>query len=102
MPSYKLSHDARQDIQQVTRYTQKIWGAKAAHKYTDGLKDIFEAIGKGAVKKRAFSRTFPELLVTKHRYHYIFYYVKDLKRPGIVGVIHERRDIVSRLSDRLS
>ncbi|MCH7855029.1 MAG: type II toxin-antitoxin system RelE/ParE family toxin [Proteobacteria bacterium] len=101
VPSYKLSRDAQQDLRQVTSYTLTKWGEDAVHKYTSGLQDTFEAIGSGTVKKRTFSKTFPELLVTKYRFHYVFYLVEGLEKPGIIGVIHERRDITGRLNERL-
>ena len=101
MPTYRLSKDARQDVQEITRYTLNKWGEDALEKYIGGLTKTFEAIGDGTVHSRVFSKRFPELLVVKYRYHYVFYFADGLDRPGIIGVIHERRDIVSRLSERL-
>ena len=102
MPTYRLSNDARQDLKEVTRYTLNMWGRDALEKYIGGLTKTFQAIGDGAVHRRSFSKRFPELLVTKYRYHYVFYFSEGLDKPGIIGVIHERRDIVSRLSERLT
>jgi toxin ParE1/3/4 len=102
MPPYKLSQDAERDLRDVVRYTLNEWGKKALEQYRSGLKNTFEAIAKNEVPKRSFSRTFPELLVTKYRYHYIFYIAEHRDKPVIIGVIHERRDIVNRLSERLT
>jgi len=49
-----------------------------------------------------FWREFTELLVTKYKYHFIFYLTENVEKPVIIGVIHERRDVVSRLSERLA
>lgn len=46
-------------------------------------------------------KPLPELYVTKYRYHFIFYLHKIDQKPLIIGVIHEQRDLVNRLSERL-
>ena len=73
MPSYRLSEAARRDLNEVARYTLHNWG-----------------------------KTRSELLVTKYRFHYLFYLTDGLDKPGIIGVIHDRRNIVKLLNDRLS
>ncbi len=100
--AYRLSEAANKDLKEVTRYTLNSWGKDALKEYVGGLKKTFAAIGEGAVHGRSFSKRFPGLLVTKYRYHYVFYFTEGLEEPGIIGVIHERRDIVSRLRERLS
>lgn len=102
MQPYELSIDAENDLQEVARYTLNTWGKKTLEKYRSGLKNTFKAIAKSEVPKRVFSKAFPDLLVSKYRYHYIFYLTENRAKPVIIGVIHEKRDIVSRLSERLS
>ena len=102
MPDYELSPTAEKDIQQVTRYTLNKWGSESLEKYITGLKATFDAIGNGDALKREFSKRFPTVLVTKYRYHFVFYIREDLKIPVIIGVIHERRDVVNRLGERLT
>lgn len=102
MKSYELSTDAEEDLREVARYTLNKWGEEMLHKYRDGLKNIFEEIGNQSRPKKQFSENLPELLVTKYKYHYIFYLSEHVTKPIIIGVIHERRDIVARLTERLS
>ena len=102
MNSYELSSDAKQDLREIARYTGKKWGRGTLEKYRSGLNGIFESIGKGAVQNRQFSKELPDLLVTKYRFHFVFYLTENLPKPVITRVIHERRDIVNRLSDRLT
>jgi toxin ParE1/3/4 len=102
MQTYELTEDAEQDLREVARYTLNRWGKEILQQYRNGLKATFEAIVANDVPVSSFSRTFPDLLVTKYRHHYIFYLKKSLPKPVIVGVIHERRDIVNRLSERLA
>ena len=102
MKNYRLTKDAEQDLREVARYTRKEWGFAMLREYRGGLKKTFEAIGNNDVVSRDFSDNFPELLVTKYRHHFIFYVAEGMDKPTIIGVIHERRDIVERLSERLT
>ena len=102
MPNYELSPTAEKDMQQVTRYTLNKWGSESLEKYITGLKATFDAIGNGDALKREFSKRFPTVLVTKYRYHFVFYIRDGLEIPVVIGVIHERRDVVNRLSERLT
>lgn len=102
MKNFELTKDAEKDLREVARYTLNKWGGEMLLEYRAGLNSIFEAIGKRSVAKRQFSDNFPEVLVAKYRYHYIFYLTENGTKPIIIGVIHERRDIVSRLIERLS
>lgn len=101
MLSYVLTADAEQDLREVARYTQDRWGSDMLKQYRDGLKEAFHAIATKALPGRSFSSTFPHLLVAKYRYHYIFYLQGASPKAVIIGIIHERRDIVSRLKERL-
>jgi len=102
MLPYELSVDAENDLREVARYTLNKWGKDALITYRNGLKDKFIEIGESILPKRTFSDSFPNLLITKYKYHYIFYITDKVEKPVIIGVLHEMRDIVSRLGERLS
>ena len=102
MKNYRLTKDAERDLREVARYTLKQWGKAMFQGYRGGLKKTFEDIGKNNTISRQFSDDFPELLVTKYKYHFIFYLAESMEKPVIIGVIHERRDIVKRLTERLT
>jgi toxin ParE1/3/4 len=99
--TYVLSKEAEKDLQEIARYTLKEWGASAFAKYKTGLAKKTNDIGNRDVIERRFSKTQPHLLVTKYRFHYIFYLTDKVEKPVIIGVIHEQRDIVNRLKSRL-
>ena len=63
---------------------------------------VLGEVGKSNTISCQFSDDFPELLVTKYKYHFIFYLAESMEKPVIIGVIHERRDIVKRLTERLT
>ena len=102
MKNYRLTKEAEKDLREVARYTLKKWGPAMLQTYRGGLKNTFEAIGNNDVLGRKFSDNFPELLVTKFKHHFIFYLTEGMEKSVIIGVIHERRDIVEHLSKRLS
>ncbi len=102
MPDYLLTEEAVQDLQEVAQYTLKHWGKAQLEQYRQGLKVCFERIATGDVRARSFSMRFPNLLVTKYRQHFIFFLFSSGKPPVILGVIHEKRDIVKHLKARLS
>ncbi|MGS2724573.1 type II toxin-antitoxin system RelE/ParE family toxin [Porticoccus sp. GXU_MW_L64] len=101
MPLYRLSPDAALDIEEIASYTLEKWGLDIFNEYRDGLERTFQGIASGEVVGRNFSNRFPELYVAKHRFHYIFYITDGLDKPVIVGVIHERRDLVRQLNRRM-
>lgn len=101
MQTYVLSKDAEKDLREIAQYTLKEWGESAFTKYKSGLIRKINDIGKACVVERHFSKTYPHLLVTKYRFHYIFYLKDNIDKPIIIGVIHEQRDIVNKLKNRL-
>lgn len=102
MQSYKLTRDAEQDLREVAEYTLNRWGKNLFIEYREGLKSTFESISSNSLQKRTFSNQFPDVFVTKYRYHYVFYFMNNPKQFIILGIIHEKRDLVSRLAERLS
>ena len=101
MSGYELTKDAENDLRAVARYTLKEWGKEALTQYRKGLKAIFQKIGNDTVIKKQFSEKHPQLFVAKYKYHYIFYLTNKFEKPIIIGVIHEKRDIVNHLKKRL-
>lgn len=102
MQPYELSKDAEEDLREVARYTLDQWGKEQLAEYRQGLKETFHTIGVQNVVSRQFSKNYPQLRVTKYRYHHIFYISEGVDKPIIIGVIHERRDIVNQLARRLT
>lgn len=101
MKQYELTKGAEKDLREIARYTLNKWGNKMLYEYRGGLEKTFQKIGDHKVSKKSFSKEFPELRVSRYKFHYIFYFIEDLEKPVIIGIIHEKRDIVNRLSERL-
>tara|TARA_R110002049_G_scaffold69711_3_gene180534 strand:+ start:14358 stop:14672 length:315 start_codon:yes stop_codon:yes gene_type:complete len=101
MLSYVLTKEAEQGLRQIARYTLKHWGKDVLNQYRSGLEATFKAISNGEAQSHSLSNELPDIVVTKYRYHFVFYIEKKRIKPVIIGVIHEKRDIVSRLAERL-
>lgn len=99
---YKLTKDAENDLRDVARYTLNTWGPNALEQYKHGIKETFSAIANDSLAKRRFSKKIPELLVTKYKSHFIFYLENIEGSAMIIGIIHEKRDILNHLSERLT
>jgi|TARA_B110000208_G_C11544535_1_gene349279 toxin ParE1/3/4 len=98
---YKLTKDAESDLREVARYTLGEWGSSHFKVYRAGLNKAFVDLAENKLAGKSFSNGFPRLRVKKYRYHYIFYLFNTDQKAVIVGVIHEKRDIVSRLRERI-
>ena len=93
---YKLTKDAESDLREVARYTLGEWGSSHFKVYRAGLNKAFVDLAENKLAGKS-----PRLRVKKYRYHYIFYLFNTDQKAVIVGVIHEKRDIVSRLRERI-
>jgi toxin ParE1/3/4 len=98
---YQLSFDAENDLKEIAHYTLSHWGRETFDEYRNGLKEIFIDIGNNDVISKSFSNKLPGLRVVKFKYHFIFYMVDNVPTPIIIGVIHEKRDLVKQLDLRL-
>jgi toxin ParE1/3/4 len=91
-----LSPRARQDIDEIWRYTAKRWGASQAERYLRQLQAAFEAIGANPALGRfcehirAGYRKFPSGT------HLLFYRGRK-SGVEIVRVLHARMDVDRRL-----
>ena len=99
MRSYQLTLDAEQDLREIAEYTVRVWGENQLKKYQDGLLKTINQIVESPYSGKLVSKKHPELLAVKHQQHIIFYLVED--PITIIGVIHEKRDVVKHLYQRL-
>lgn len=101
MRTYDLTDEAVNDLREIVRYTLKQRGETQVRRYQKALTDRLEAVAKGEVVKHTFSNNLPDVYVTRCEHHYIFYTTRNRARPLILAILHERRDIVTRLVERL-
>lgn len=101
MPRYELTSFARQDLIEIAEYTAKTWGKAQALRYADALDACFVSIAKREKPARSVSPRYPEVFVCRCEHHYIFYLHPEHKPPRILAVLHEKMDMLQRLSRRL-
>ncbi|MEE9355050.1 MAG: type II toxin-antitoxin system RelE/ParE family toxin [Methylococcaceae bacterium] len=101
MRQYELTPSAQEDLKEIARYTLTKWGEKQSLHYAELLDAGFRKIAAKNVNFRTFSKRFPQILVSRCEYHYIFYVHPDNKPPRIIAVLHERMDMLARLKNRL-
>lgn len=97
MASYLLSVDAVEDLREIVRYTRKEWGIKQVEIYREKLRDRFVKIGNGSVIKKPFSKSLPDVFVTRAEKHLVFYITPSNSKPIIIAVLHDSRDFVRHL-----
>ncbi len=102
MASYLLSNEAIEDLREIVRYTRKEWGIKQVEIYREKLRDRFEKIGQGSVIKMPFSENLPDIFITRAEKHLVFYITPPKSKPIIIAVLHESRDVLKHLVNRLT
>jgi plasmid stabilization system protein ParE len=102
MPGYRITPEARDDLQDIARYTLDTWGAEQHARYRDQLADCFNRIAHQSIVQRNFSKTYPELCVVRCEHHYAFYFPAEKDKPAIIiAVFHEKMNCIARLKGRL-
>ena len=96
MPSFELTKEADSDIEGIARYTIKQWGENQAKLYLN-------KIGEKEIQSKSPLKKYPRVKCTRSEHHFIFclHPQKKNERPIILGVLHERMDLLNRLKNRL-
>ncbi|WP_269537291.1 type II toxin-antitoxin system RelE/ParE family toxin [Cerasicoccus fimbriatus] len=101
MVGYRLTRQADADLVSIIRYTLDTWGDEQTEKYVARLEACFVEIANQRVVAKSFSKSFPELHVVRCQHHFVFYLEHSRAPASIVAILHERMDMLSRLTDRL-
>ena len=98
--SYLLTREAEDDLQAIAEYSFSTWDEETADRYLGDLLEAFDRISNGGLAARRFSDTYPNLRVCLVRQQFVFFLANDEQPIQIIGVIHERRDVVAVLAGR--
>ena len=101
MSLYEISINAENDLREIAQYTLNKWGNKIFEQYRRGLIKTFDAIANKEVLEKRVSKNLSDVFVSKYRHHFIFYLKTSDHKPIIIAVIHEQRDILNHLIERL-
>lgn len=98
--NYRISIEAKNDIEKIWLYTFENWSIEQADRYFDLIMDEIEYIAENPASGKDFSDVRKGYLRTRIKSHFIFYKVnKKLNEVEIIRVLHQRMDIENRLND---
>ena len=97
---YKISIEAKNDIEKIWLYTFENWSLEQADRYFDLIMDEIEYIAENPNSGKDFSDVRKGYLRTRIKSHFIFYKVnKKQNEVEIIRVLHQRMDTENRLSE---
>lgn len=102
MTAYILTAAAETDLRAIIRYTRHQWGETQVRRYIETLE---QGIARLAASEGAFkdmSALFPTLRMARCEHHYVFCLPRKTGPALIVGIFHERMNLMTRLSSRLN
>ena len=98
--NYKISIEAKNDIEKIWLYTFENWSLEQADRYFDLKMDEIDYIAENPTSGKDFSDVRKGYLRTQIKSHFIFYKVNNkLNEVEIIRVLHQRMDIENRLND---
>jgi plasmid stabilization system protein ParE len=101
MTPYVLTDKADADVRSILRYTRKQWGVAQSRSYHTKLKQGMARLARGQGVSKDMSEAYPSLTMMHCEHHYIFCRPRENAPALIVAVLHERRDLLARLAERL-
>ena len=102
MTAYVLSAAAEADLRGIIRHTRKSWGAAQVRRYIIRLEQGIARLAAGQPPFSDMSGLFPALRMAHCEHHYVFCLAREGEAALIIAILHERIDLLTRLSDRLS
>nr|WP_113869500.1 type II toxin-antitoxin system RelE/ParE family toxin [Brenneria salicis]NMN90919.1 plasmid stabilization system protein ParE [Brenneria salicis ATCC 15712 = DSM 30166]RBP57629.1 plasmid stabilization system protein ParE [Brenneria salicis ATCC 15712 = DSM 30166]RLM28702.1 plasmid stabilization protein ParE [Brenneria salicis ATCC 15712 = DSM 30166] len=102
MTAYVLTTEAEADLRGIIRYTRKEWGAAQVRRYIAKLEHGIAALADGHLPFKDMSEIYPALRMARCEHHYVFCLPREDAAALIVAILHERMDLLTRLSARLN
>ena len=98
--NYKISNEAKNDIEKIWLYTFENWSVEQADHYFDLIMNEIEYIAENPKYGKDFSDVRKSYFRIRIKSHFIFYKVnKTQNEVEIIRVLHQRMDIENRLND---
>ena len=98
--NYKISVEAKNDIERIWLYTFENWSLKQADRYFDLIMDEVEYIAENPSSGKDYSDVRKGYLRSRVKSHFIFYKVnKKQNELEIIRVLHQSMNIENRLND---
>lgn len=98
MTTYKISIEAKKDLEKIWAYTFDTWSIDQADRYVSQIFEEIEYISIKPENGKDFSYVRKGYLRTKVKFHFIFYkFDNKNKVVEIIRILHQRMDIENRL-----
>lgn len=100
MTGLEYTEAALADLAAIWTYTRDTWGEDQADRYIETIEAECLGLAMGERQYRPFP-AYPAMIGYRRcRHHYVFF-KQDAQRTIIIGVLHERMDLIARLESRL-
>jgi len=99
--TYVLSTAAAADVRTIIRTTVRRWGAAQARHYVQKLEVGIAKVAAGQGVFKILDTPYLGLRVAHCEHHYIFCLPRADAPALVVAILHERMDLMQRLTDRL-
>ena len=90
---YLIKRAALADLEDIVRYTKRVWGREQERVYLKGLFDCFEKIAAHETFNVDFSHIKAGCFKCKINHHLVFFRWLEDGRPEIIRILHEEMDI---------
>lgn len=98
---YNLTSEAEADIRSIIRYTRKQWGDDQVRRYITKLEDGITRLATAQGPFKDMGLLYPGLRMSGCQQHYVFCLPREDAPALIVAILHERMDLMARLTSRL-
>ena len=98
MTKFLLSRQADGDIDAIWDYTAQRWGVEQAIRYHRAIEAACHALARGELASKAIAKEVP-LGMARCQHHYLIYWAGN--PIHIIGVLHEKMDIMTRVTARV-
>ncbi len=99
--THVLAPAAAADLREIARYTQDQWGDAQARRYAAQIDEGCAALAAGKPPCKDLGHLLPGLRSKLVGSHFVFGLVRESRPTLILAVLHERMDLMQRLSQRL-
>lgn len=97
---YRISSEAKNDIEEIWLYTYEIWSVDQADRYYNLIFDEIEFIAENPTSGKDYGYVPEGYYRAKVKSHFIFYRIgKKDSLVEIIRVLHQRMDVENRLND---
>ena len=97
--SYKISHKAYEDIENIWLYTFENWSLEQADRYINLLFDEIEYLADNPNSGKDFNHVRKNYRCSKVKSHLIFYRLDKQSYIEVIRILHQRMNIENRLKE---